>query len=116
MVSDVTSSRMRGPEVRQLRSELASAQDAKIHRVLELIDSLAKRDEADAMIAPLRERLAKLKPRRKFNFARLLFTPFSPLIVHPSDWSRESSNIPRTALGTLARYVEIKLPEVAGSG
>lgn len=116
MVSDVTGSKTHGSEMRQLRSQLANAQDAKIHRVLELIDSLAKRDGADAVIAPLRQRLAKLKPRRKVNFARLLFTPFKPLIVAPSDWSRESSNIPRTALGTLARYVQLNHSEAAGSG
>lgn len=116
MVSDVTGSKTHGSEVRQLRSQLANAQDAKIHRILELIDGLAKRDEADAVIAPLRQRLAKLKPRRKVNFARLLFMPFSPLIVPPSDWTRESSNIPRTALGTLARYIQLNQPEAAGSG
>jgi hypothetical protein len=115
MVSDVTGSKTRGSEMRELRSELVNAEDAKIHRVLELIDSLAKRDDADAVIAPLRQRLAKLKPRRKVNFARLLFAPFNPLIVPPSDWNRESSNIPRTALGTLARYVQINLSEAAGS-
>lgn len=116
MVSDVTGSKTHGSEMRQLRSQLANAQDAKIHRILELIDGLAKRDEADAVIAPLRQRLAKLKPRRKVNFARLLFMPFSPLIVPPSDWTRESSNIPRTALGTLARYIQLNQPEAAGSG
>jgi hypothetical protein len=117
MVSEVTGSNPRGSDVRQLRSQLANAEDAKIHRVLEFVDSLAKRGEADAMIAPLRVRLAKLKPRRKVNFARLLFLPFEPLIVAPADWNREPSNIPRTALGTLARYVQDNhSTETVGSG
>src|ERR1700744_3703323 len=101
MVSEVTGARTHRSEVRQLRSQLVHAEDEKIHRILELIDSLERREDADAVIAPLRERLAKLKPRRKINFARLLFRPFDPLIVGPADWSRDSPNIPRTALGTL---------------
>ena len=116
MVSDVTGSKMRGSEMRQLQSQLANAQDEKIHRILEFVDGLTKREEADAVIAPLRERLAKLKPRRKINFARLLFTPFNSLIVTPSHWTRESANIPRTALGTLARYVQAGHSEAVGSG
>jgi hypothetical protein len=51
-----------GQELRRLRSQLVTAEDSKIHLVLELVDRLEMRGEADALIAPLRRRLAKLKP------------------------------------------------------
>src|SRR5579863_4949569 len=116
MASSLTSPGTRSSELRQIRAQLAAAQDAQIHRVIEIVDNLAKRGDADAVIAPLRARLAKLKPRRKLSFSRLLFTPFNPLIVGPSDWSRESPGIPRTALATLARHIHARfIAETDGS-
>ena len=60
MDPDLKGATMRGPELRRLRSELTAAEDSKIHLVLELVDRLEARGEADSLIAPLRGRLAKL--------------------------------------------------------
>jgi hypothetical protein len=109
MEPDLKGATMRGPELRRLRSELTAAEDSKIHLVLELVDRLEARGEADSLIAPLRGRLAKLKPKRKLTFARLLFTPFNPVIVDTPDWWPDSPAIPRTALAPLARYIQSKL-------
>src|SRR5690242_15057731 len=112
MASDQHGTKMRGPELRRLRSQLETAADDKIHLVLELVDRLGARGEADSLIAPLRKRLAKLKPKRKLTFTRLLFTPFNPVIVDTPDWRADSPAIPRTALPSLARYIEAKLDDV----
>jgi hypothetical protein len=101
-----TANRLEG---RRLGSQLTTVEDEKIHRVLEIVDSLGLRGEADAVIAPIRARLAKLRPKRTLNCARLLFTPFDPLMVSPADWIPGSSTIPRTALTALARQVQAKL-------
>src|SRR6186713_2386552 len=52
MDPDLKGAAMRGPE----RSQLTSAEDSKIHLVLELVDRLEARWEADSLIAPLRAR------------------------------------------------------------
>jgi hypothetical protein len=109
MDPDLKGATMRGPELRRLRSELTAAEDSKIHLVLELVDRLEARGEADSLIAPLRGRLAKLKPKRKLTFARLLFTPFNPVIVDTPDWRPDSPAIPRTALAPLTRHIQTRL-------
>jgi len=115
MASDQNAMKMRGPELRRLRSQLETAADDKIHLVLQLVDRLGARGEADSLIAPLRSRLAKLKPKRKLTFARLLFTPFNPVIVDTPDWRKDSPAIPRTALPSLARCIETKLDDADAS-
>ncbi len=96
-------------EGRRLGSQLATVEDEKIHRVLELVDSLGLRGEADAVIAPVRARLARLRPKRRLNFNRLLFTPFNPLVVDTANWTPGCITIPRTALAALARQVHAGL-------
>src|SRR5690242_721035 len=96
-------------EGRRLGSQLATVEDEKIRRVLELVDSLGLRGEADAVIAPVRARLARLRPKRRLNFNRLLFTPFNPLVVDAANWMPGCSTIPRTALAALARQVQAGL-------
>jgi hypothetical protein len=99
------SSPLTGPNLRTLHRDLAAAQDDQIHRVLTIIDDLAERGDADKLIAPLRGRIAELRPRRKLSLARLLFTPFNPLIVDAASWSAAAPSIPRTAILPLAGQV-----------
>jgi hypothetical protein len=111
MALERSGAKMRGPALRQLRSQLASAEDSKIHLVLQLVDRLEVRGDADALIAPLRGRLAKLKLKRKLTFARLLFTPCNPLIVDSQEWKPNSPAIPRTAIPFLARQIQTELDD-----
>src|SRR5262245_11942506 len=115
MATERNGAQMRGPELRQLRSALATAEDSKIHLVLELVDRLETRGDADALIAPLRRRLAKLKPKRKMTFARLLFTPFNPLIVDAQGWKPDSPAIARTVIPFLARQIQANLDDANAS-
>ena len=51
-------------EIRALNRHLVSAQDAKILKVVAMVDALPQRGEADNLIEPLRARLAQLRPGR----------------------------------------------------
>ncbi len=102
-----------GPKLRSLHRDLAAARDEQIHRVLAIIDDLADRGEADKLLAPLRRRLAELRPRRKRNLTRLLFTPLNPLIVDAPNWTPTAPAIPRTALQPLGDQVREGLGEAA---
>jgi hypothetical protein len=104
----------RGSARRILQRELLVADNEQIARVLAIVDNLAVRGEADNLIAPLRGRLAKLRPRRKLSLPRLLFMPLNPLLVDGPSWSAGSPPIPRTAILPLARQVQEGLGHAAG--
>ena len=90
-------------EIRALNQHLVSAQDAKILKVVAMVDSLPVRGEADNLIASLRPRLAQLRPRRPMNAVRLLLIPIDLVMVVPTEWRRGALSIPRTAAICLAR-------------
>ena len=104
---------MSGTELRRLGGELVSAQDDKITRVVAMLDKLPHRGAADALLVPLRPRLARLRPVRPLTFERLLFTPLDSLILQPADWKRDAPGIPRSALRPLADTVRQNQPQLA---
>ena len=89
-------------DVRELQRRLVRAHEAQIKRVVAMVDALPERGAADELIAPLRPRLAQLRPARPLRFCRLLFLPADPLIVPAPQWRPTSLTIPRTALDPLA--------------
>jgi hypothetical protein len=95
----------RDTEVRDLARSLAMAADERIRRVVAMVDAMPERGDADAVIAPLRPRLARLRPTRQVNFARLLFRPLDAVIVPTASWQSAGPGIPRSALAPLAREV-----------
>ena len=101
--------------VTQVRRELSGARDSQIARVVAMVDALPARGGADNLIAPLRPRLAQLRPDRPLQFERLLFLPFDPVIVAPQDWSPGSLTVPRTLLTPVSDIVRQALGEVATS-
>ncbi len=115
MATNGPSPPLTGPNLRTLQRDLATAQDDQIHRVLTLIDALAERGDADKLIAPLRGRIAELRPRRKLSLTRLLFTPLHPLIVDAANWSAAAPSIPRTAIMPLAGQVRDSLGATAAT-
>ena len=100
-------------ESKVIRRELTAARDDQILRVLAYVDGLAERGDADALIAPIRARLALIRPARPLNFTRLLFEPFDPLIVPGACFQRDMPNIPRPALLPLGRLVRSRFPQCA---
>jgi hypothetical protein len=93
-------------DLRSLRSKIAGSNDERILRVLEIVDNLDHRGDADSLIAPLRHRLAEIGPRRKLSLGRLLFTPLNPLIVAVHEWTPDSPAVPRTAIAPIVRQVQ----------
>jgi hypothetical protein len=74
-----------------------------------MVDALPNRGAADQLIAPLRARLAQLRPPRPLRFARLLFLPLDPLIVQAARWRLEQPTIPRSAIPCIAAAVAADL-------
>jgi hypothetical protein len=91
------------------------AADDRVLQVVRMIDSMVERGPADEMIAPLRPRLARLRPARPLTLDRLLFTIFDPIIVPAPRWRPGSTALPRTVLRSLAATVRAGLGEEARS-
>lgn len=98
-----------------LQEPLLSAADSRLRRVVAVVDALPARGAADALIAPLRPRLARLRPARPITLTRLLFAPVDPLIVAGATWAEGSPAVPRAALAVLGRDLGAALAaEAAG--
>jgi hypothetical protein len=95
--------------LRSIGRELQGADDARLHRVVAMLDSLPDRGDADALLHPLRPRLAVLRPQRRLSFTRLLFAPVEPLIVPARAWTPGRPAVPRPALRPLAHLVRAAL-------
>jgi hypothetical protein len=101
------------PQLRSLQHDLLGARDQQILRVVAMVDQMPQRGVADDFIAPLRPRLAFLRPERRMNFTRLLFQPLDSMIVAPSGWRRGALSIPRSALQPLSAVVRTHLGDDA---
>ena len=106
-------SAMNFAESRAVRRQLADAADDQVLKVVQLIDAMAERGDADGLLAPVRERLRVLRPPRKMRFARLIFLPCDPLIVAPQAWRPDTPLIPRSAVLPLAALVRDGLAAAA---
>lgn len=94
------------PAIQALSLAMAQASEGQIARAVSLIDSLADRGQADAVIAPLRPQLRKLNPPRRLRFHRLLLHPLDALIVPPTLWRDDEPTLPRTGLLRMAHHVQ----------
>lgn len=99
----------------RLRRDLLSAGDTQVVQVVAMVDRMPDRGAADALIAPLRPRLAVLRPCRMLSFTRLLFLPLDPLIVPAPGWRPPSPGIPRPVLAPLAGLVRAALGDQAST-
>jgi hypothetical protein len=89
------------PALNGILANVGTASNAQILQIVALVDAMPERGAADALIAPLRPRLARLCPPRPLKFTRLMFTPLDTLIVAAPAWRRGSLSVPRTALGPI---------------
>jgi hypothetical protein len=101
-----------GPEMRSVRRELAGAVDTRVLQVLRYVDGLTDRGQADGLLAPLRDRLKRLRPARPLRFARLLFTPMDPAIVSTRDWRAGAPQLPRSAIAPIIAMVRRARPDL----
>jgi hypothetical protein len=117
MLPNTQSSRdwMPTAELTALHATLASVDDTKIPKLLEIVDSVQRRGATDALIAPFRTRMAQLQPARPLRFARLLFLPLNPLIVPPPAWKANAPSIPRGALVPMAEAIHAAMGKHAAT-
>lgn len=99
--------------IRDLQRTMARADDARIAEIVTLLDKMPERGAADALLAPLRARLLQIRPPRRLNIARLLFTPANPVVIPATHWRRNNVTIPRTALRCLASQVLAALDDAS---
>lgn len=104
-----------GPEMRAVRRELAGAADARVLQVLRYVDTLQDRGQADGLLAPLRDRLRRLRPSRPLRFARVLFTPLDPAIIDARQWRPGVPLVPRSAIHPMASLVQRAAPGSAAA-
>jgi len=101
------------PEVRALGADLQQADDAKVLRVTAMLDRAPVTSVTQAILDPLRPRLAVLRPARPLRFARLLFLPVDPLIVPARVWRAGDPSMSRGAMIALSATVHAGLGELA---
>jgi hypothetical protein len=101
-------------DLRDLRRDLDTVTDAQLRQVVALIDGMDERGRMDELIAPLRERIAHLRPPRPLQFTRLLFLPLDPVIVPPPAYRPGAPAIPRSVLLPLSALVRAGLGRTAG--
>ena len=92
---------------------LRDAEDPRIVRVVAMVDAMINRGPADQLIAPIRPRLAILRPPRPLRFDRLLFHPLDRLIVPAARWRPDQKALPRTALRPMADHVRLAMGAAA---
>lgn len=100
-------------ETRQLIHALAAASDMALTNVVEILDRLPDRLEADRLLDAARPRLRQLRPARSLQFTRLLFLPLDGAIVDNTEWQRGDFRLPRAALPGIADALRIAMGEEA---
>jgi len=103
----------RATETRAIRHQVADAGDEKILRIVALLDEKSAPAGAQAILDPLRPRLAALRPPRPLRFERLLFMPFGSLVVPVLDWRPGKAVIPRSVLMAFGQTVRAGLGPAA---
>ena len=98
-----------GTEGRALGRDLRFASDEQLGRVVAIVDALSSRGPADALLDPVRPRLAKLRPSRPPTLTRILFLPLDPAIVPAPQWRAGTAAVPRSALGLLGQAMLAEL-------
>ena len=103
----------RAAETRAIRHEVADAGDEKILRIVALLDRSSAPAGAQAILDPLRPRLAALRPSRPLRFERLLFMPFGSLVVPALAWRPDKPAIPRGTLMSFGQTVRAGLNAIS---
>lgn len=103
----------RGDTLQALSEELRHADNPKLLEITRMIDLLPERGAADLLLAPVRDRLASLRPPRQVTRVRLLFMPFDPVLVAAGHWKPGDLAIPRSIIRPLSALVLDEAPSVA---
>lgn len=96
-------------ETRHLIHALASASDMALAQVIEILDRLPDRSEADRLLDAARPRLRQIRPSRSLQFTRLLFLPLDGAISDNREWQKGDARLPRSALPAIAEAVRLAM-------
>jgi hypothetical protein len=96
-------------ETRHLVHALASASDMALAQVIEILDRLPDRLEADRLLDAARPRLKQIRPSRSLQFTRLLFLPLDGAISDNKDWEKGDARLPRCALQPIAEALRLAM-------
>lgn len=96
-------------ETRHLIHALASASDMALAQVIEILDRLPDRSEADRLLDAARPRLRQIRPSRSLQFTRLLFLPLDGAISDNRDWQKGDARLPRIALPAIAEALRLAM-------
>jgi hypothetical protein len=100
-------------ETRHLMHALAAASDMALTHVVEILDRLPDRLEADRLLDAARPRLRQLRPVRSLQFTRLLFLPLDGSIADNAEWKRDDTRLPRAALPGITEALRIAMGQEA---
>jgi hypothetical protein len=100
-------------ETRHLVHALASASDMALTQVIEILDRLPDRSEADRLLDAARPRLRQLRPSRSLQFTRLLFLPLDGAISDAQTWQKSDARLPRSALSAMAEALRLAMGAAA---
>jgi hypothetical protein len=100
-------------ETRHLIHALASASDMALAQVIEILDGLPDRSEADRLLDAARPRLKQMKPSRSLQLTRLLFLPLDGAISDNRDWQKGDARLPRCALPPIAEALRMTMGQEA---
>jgi len=96
-------------ETRHLIHALAAASDMALGQVIEILDRLPDRSEADRLLDAARPRLRQIRPSRGLQFTRLLFLPLDGAISDNRDWQKGDARLPRSALPAIAEALRLAM-------
>lgn len=96
-------------ETRHLIHALAAASDMALAQVIEMLDRLPDRSEADRLLDAARPRLKQIRPARSLQFTRLLFLPLDGAISDNRDWQKGDARLPRSALPAIAEALRMAM-------
>ncbi|WP_419730974.1 hypothetical protein [Lichenicola sp.] len=104
---DATTKRDGGRDttLRTLSEELLRADNPKLLQITRMIDLLPERGQADLLLAPVRDRLSRLRPVRAMTTSRLLFVPFDPVLVAAGRWKPGELAVPRSIIRPLSALI-----------
>lgn len=94
-----------------LSSQLRSADDRTLLKIVGVVDRLARRGSLDQLLAAHRMRLAVIRPPRPLTAGRLFVLPFEELLVDTAAWSPGMMRVPRDRLTRLIALTFAALPD-----
>ena len=94
----------------RLDRDMSGASDEQLLQVVGLIDTLDRREPVDQLLAPVRGRLALLRPPRPITLGRVLILPFEDLLVHEAEAWPGRRCFARARLARLVEQVAQTLP------